>query len=144
MFENRLRYELGQTPAEASEWSAQMYANFSRVAVLNPVARNPVQRSVTEIATVGPDNRMVCEPYPLAMNAMPHVDQAAAAIVTLLATAREYDVARYVWGGAGADESAGFLHRDGFGSSAAMASAFGRTLDSAEVGAAQLSSCGRL
>ena len=141
MFENRLRYELGQTPAEASEWSAQMYANFSRVAVLNPVARNPVQRSVTEIATVGPDNRMVCGPYPLAMNAMPHVDQAAAVIVTSLATAREYDVARpvYVWGGAGADESAGFLHRDGFGSSAAMASAFGRTLDSAEVGAAQLS-----
>jgi acetyl-CoA C-acetyltransferase len=41
---------------------------------------------LAETATVGPDNQMVCEPYPLAMNAMLHVDQAAAVIVTSLAT----------------------------------------------------------
>ncbi|MDQ2797563.1 MAG: acetyl-CoA acetyltransferase, partial [Actinomycetota bacterium] len=141
LFENRLRFELGQTPAEASDWSARMYADFSRVAATNPAAWNVVPRSADEIAKVRAGNRMVCEPYPLAMNAMPHVDQAAAVIVTSLATAREYGVDQpvYVWGGAGADESAGFLHRDGFGSSAAMGSAFGRTLDAAEVGADELS-----
>ncbi|MDQ2721854.1 MAG: acetyl-CoA acetyltransferase [Actinomycetota bacterium] len=142
LFENRLCYELGQTPAEANEWSAQLYADFSRVAARNPVAWNPVARSATDIATVGPDNRMVCEPYPLAMNAMPHVDQAAAVIVTSLATAREYgipdDRVVYVWGGAGADESATFLHRDGFGGSPAMASTMGRTLGNAGVRAEDL------
>ncbi len=141
LFENRLRYQLGQTPAEASAWSAQMYAEFSRVAAANPAAWNPVQRSAEEIGTSGPGNRMVCEPYPLSMNAMPHVDQAAAVIVTSLATARELGVAApvYVWGGAGADESASFLERDGFGSSPAMDSAFGRALDAAGVSAGQLS-----
>ena len=141
LFENRLRYELGQTPAEATAWSAQLYAEFSRVAAVNPAAWNPVVRNAAEIATPGPDNRMVCEPYPLSMNAMPHVDQAAAVIVTSLATARELGVAVpvYVWGGAGAEESASFLERDGFGSSPAMGSAFGRALDAAEVSADELS-----
>lgn len=142
LFENRLRFELGQTPEQAMAWSAQLYADFSRVAAENPVAWNPVQRSASELATIGPDNRMVCEPYPLSMNAMPHVDQAAAVIVTSLATARQHGVPEdqivYVWGGAGAEQSAEFLHRDGFGSSPAMASALDRTLERAGVSSDQL------
>ncbi len=142
LFENRLRYELGHTPAQAAAWSAQLYADFSAAAAENPVAWNRVRRSAAEIAAVGPGNRMVCEPYRLAMNAMPHVDQAAAVIVTSLATAREYGVSDgrlvYVWGGAGADEAADFLHRDGFGRSPAMASALECTLAQAEVAAEHL------
>jgi acetyl-CoA C-acetyltransferase len=142
LFENRLRYELGQTPERANAWSAQMYADFSQAAAVNPAAWNPAHRRADEIGTPGPGNRMVCEPYPLSMNAMPQVDQAAAVIVTSLAAAREYGIPEdrlvYVWGGAGAVEGTDFLHRDGFGSSPAMTSTLDRTLAAAGTTAAEL------
>ena len=142
LFENRLRYELGQTPEQANAWSAEMYADFSQAAAVNPAAWNPAHRRADEIGTPGPGNRMVCEPYPLSMNAMPQVDQAAAVIVTSLAAAREYGIPEdrlvYVWGGAGAVEGTDFLHRDGFGSSPAMTSTLDRTLAAAGTTAAEL------
>ncbi|MHA6793131.1 acetyl-CoA acetyltransferase [Pseudonocardia bannensis] len=132
MFENALRHRLGDSPAQAATWAADLYAAFSRVAADNPVAWNPEVRSAGEIATVGPGNRMVCEPYPLAVNAMPMVDQAAAVIVTSLAAAREYgvpeDMIVYVWGGAGAVDSPDVLARPGFDRSPALESALDRCL----------------
>jgi acetyl-CoA C-acetyltransferase len=50
---------------------------------------------------------------------MPHVDQAAALVVTSLGTAREHGIADdqlvHVWGGAGADGDPDVLARSGFG-----------------------------
>ncbi|MFC5995154.1 acetyl-CoA acetyltransferase [Pseudonocardia hispaniensis] len=142
MFENALTHRLGQTPDEGLAWSAALYAAFSRVAAANPVAWNPRERSAAEIADVTPDNRMICEPYPLAMNAMPLVDQAAAVVLTSLAAAREYGVPEekivYVWGGAGAIDAADVLQRPSFADSAALASVLDRCLAAGGLAADEL------
>lgn len=66
---------------------------------------------------------------------MPHVDQAAAVIVTSLGTARAYGVPAdrivHVWGGAGADDLPDVLAREGFGRSVALEVALDRCLDQA-------------
>ncbi|WP_026454276.1 hypothetical protein [Saccharomonospora iraqiensis] len=142
LFENRLRYRTGQSPAANTAASARMYAAFTEVAARNPAAWNPTVRSAEDIATVGPANRMVCEPYPLAMNAMPHVDQAAAVLVTSLATAREYGISEdrivYVRGGAGAHDSGDILDRPDFSRSAALETALRRCLTQGGVSAREL------
>ncbi|WP_127782116.1 acetyl-CoA acetyltransferase [Rhodococcus sp. X156] len=142
LFDNALSHQLGQSPDEATAWSAEIYAAFSAEAAANPAAWNPVQRSAEDIATVTPGNRMISEPYPLSMNANPQVDQGAAVIMTSLAAAREHGVAEdklvYVWGGAGADQAEEHLRRDGFTDSPAMAAAFERTLSQAGVHADDL------
>lgn len=142
LFENALRHARGATPEQTARDAAELYAAFSRVAAGNPAAWNPQPRTAAEIGTVGPGNRMICEPYPLAVNAMPHVDQAAALVVTSLAVAREHGVPEdrivHVWGGAGAHDSADVLARPSFAGSAALASALDRALGAAGVTAADL------
>ena len=78
LFHSAHRHALGLAPEAAIARSAVLYSAFTEVAAANAVAWNPEVRSATEIATPGQGNRMVCEPYTLAQNAMPHVDQAAA------------------------------------------------------------------
>lgn len=135
LFENRLQADLGLTPEVARTWSAGLYADLAQVAAEHPAAWNQESLTAEQIGRVSPSNRMVCEPYPLAMNAMPHVDQAAALILTSLGTARAYDVPDellvHVWGGAGADDDPDVLARAGFGGSAALVSALDRCLEQA-------------
>ncbi|ATQ31197.1 acetyl-CoA acetyltransferase [Rhodococcus ruber] len=142
LFENRLSHELGHSRDESLAWSAELYAAFSEVAGRNPAAWNPDLRTAGDIVTVGPRNRMVTDPYPLLLNAMPFVDQAAAVVVTSLATARELGVGEdrlvYVWGGAGAVDTADVLARAEFGRSAALADALARTLRQADLRPADL------
>lgn len=137
LFENRLSHRLGHSREKSIEWSAELYGTFSEIAADNPVSWNPDVRTSEDIRTVGPKNRAVTDPYPLLMNAMPFVDQAAAVVVTSLATARELGVADdrilYVWGGAGATEPTDVLARADFGHSAALADALRRTLDRADL-----------
>ncbi|MEE2034813.1 acetyl-CoA acetyltransferase [Rhodococcus chondri] len=132
LFENRLSHELGDSREQSIEWSAQLYAAFSEVAGTNAAAWNPDLRTAEDIRTVGPRNRIVTDPYPLLLNAMPFVDQAAAVVVTSLAVARELGVADdhmlYVWGGAGATDPTDVLARDDLGHSAALDDALRRTL----------------
>lgn len=139
LFENRLQADLGLTPEENTAESAELYAAFSDVAAANSYAWKPQRRTAAEIATPGPGNRMVCEPYPLAMNAMPHVDQAAAVLLTSLAVAHGLgipdDRVVHVWAGAGCDDTADLLDRGGYGHSAALADVLDRTLDAAGVAA---------
>ncbi|GGG00280.1 acetyl-CoA acetyltransferase [Rhodococcoides trifolii] len=137
LFENRLRFDLGQSVEEADAWSSAMYSAFSSAAASNPIAWQREARSAQDIATVGPKNRMVCEPYPLSMNAMPHVDQAAVVIVTSLDAARSAGVPEnkivYVWGGAGVTDTQDILQRSTFGMSDALTSALDRALTAASV-----------
>jgi acetyl-CoA C-acetyltransferase len=143
LFENRLGHDTGQTPAETLERSAQLYAAFSEVAASHPAAWSPVARTAEDIATVGPSNRRVSDAYPLSMNAMPFVDQAAAVVVCSLAVAVEWGVPDdrlvYLWGGAGASDTSDVLARNNFGESPALHSAVARTLDRAGVTSAALS-----
>lgn len=142
LFENALRHARGETPEQAARASAELYAAFAQVAATNPVAWNPEPRTAEEIGTVGPGNRMVCEPYPLAVNAMPHVDQAAAVLVMSLQAAREAGVPEqrivHVWGGAAAHDAVDVLARPSFASSDALSDVLDRALAAAEVQAADL------
>ncbi|TFV52640.1 acetyl-CoA acetyltransferase [Blastococcus sp. TF02A-35] len=141
LFENRLQADLGLTPHANAQWSARLYADYSEVAARHPVAWNPERRTAAEIATVGPGNRMVCEPYPLAVNAMPQVDQAVAVVVTSLAAARAAGVPEdrvvHVRGGAGADD-VDPLRRADLGRSEALAGTLDRALARAAVTADEL------
>lgn len=127
LFENRVAHESGLGPGESLTASARMYAAFSELAAKNPVSWTSEVYSAEDIAAVGPGNRMVCEPYPLVLNAMPFVDQAAAVLVCSLTVARDHGVPEdrtvYLWGGAGATDPVDVLSRNGFGTSAAMTDA---------------------
>lgn len=142
LFESALRHASGRTPAESMRESAELYAAFSRVAAANDAAWEPRARTADEIGTVGPRNRMVCEPYPLAVNANPMVDQAAAVLVTSLGVARAYGVPEdrivHVWGGAGARDAADFLERPSPADSVALADALDRCLGAGGVGPSEL------
>lgn len=142
LYENRLQADLGLTPEQSHAWSAQLYAAMSRVAAGHPASWSDQALTEQQIATAGPGNRMVCEPYPLAMNAMPHVDQAAAVVLTSLGTARAHGIPDqevvHVWGGAGADDEPDLLARKDFGHSRALGDALDRCLAAAGVGAADL------
>jgi acetyl-CoA C-acetyltransferase len=129
LFENALAAARGESPEQAARCSAELYAAFSRVAAANPGAWDPRPRGVEEIATPGPGNRMVCDPYPLALNANPHVDQAAAVLVTSLAVARERGLTPvFVHGGAAARDAADVLARPSFARSDALADVLDRAL----------------
>ena len=137
LFENRLAHDLGQTPRQAREHSAQLYARFSEIAAAHPAAWSPTARTAQDIGTAGPGNRQVSDAYPLAMNAMPFVDQAAAVVVCSLAVARELGVPAgrtvHLWGGAGAADAADVLARPDLGDSPALRSAVTRTLTRAGI-----------
>ncbi len=138
LYENALRASLGQSFAQAQEWSADIYADFTHVAAANDAAWDPVVRTADEIATVAGKNRMICYPYPLLMNAQPAVDQAAAVVVASLATARALGIDEaqvvHVWGGAGGADSKDILARVAYDRAPAMAATLDATLEQAEIG----------
>ena len=142
LFENRVAHESGVGPDQSLADSVRMYSAFSELAAKNPASWTSEVYSAEEIATVGPGNRMVCEPYPLMLNAMPFVDQAAATLVCSLAVAREHGVPEdrtvYLWGGAGATDPVDVLSRNGFGTSTAMTDAVHRALSRASIDASAL------
>ncbi|TQS42404.1 acetyl-CoA acetyltransferase [Cryptosporangium phraense] len=135
LYENRLQADLGLTPAENADWSARLYADLSAVAATNPIAWNTTARSADDVGTVTPENRMVCEPYPLSMNALPFVDQAAAVIVTSLGAARAAGVRPerivHVHAAAGVDDLADVVARPKLGRSTALADALTTALSRA-------------
>lgn len=130
LYENRLQADLGLTPAQAHAWSAELYAALSRVAATHPTAWNRSALTAAKVGEPSPANRLVCEPYPLSMNAMPHVDQAAAVVLTDLETARAHGVEHlvHVRGGAGCDDDPDVLTRPGLGASRSLAGALDRCL----------------
>jgi acetyl-CoA C-acetyltransferase len=81
MFENALRAKHGRTIAEQARIASELWARFSEVAATNPYAALRTPRTAEEIATPGPDNRMIGFPYPKLMNSNSSVDQAAALLL---------------------------------------------------------------
>lgn len=81
LFENALRARLGQSFAEAQAWTGQIYAGFSEVSTTVEAAWNPGKLDAAEVMEVGPGNRMVCWPYPMRVNSLLMVDQAAAVLL---------------------------------------------------------------
>lgn len=81
LFELAHRKYTGKTQAQAQRESAEIYAEFSKIAQTNEGAWSYGDGAMTaeQIAKVGPDNRMICYPYPLRMNALMQANQSCAA-----------------------------------------------------------------
>lgn len=113
-----------QTPAEAHDESARLWAGLSNVASGNPAAWLRQARPAAAVAAVTAGNRMIAWPYPKLMVANPGVNQGAAVLLTSLARARAAGIAqdRLVFPGLGAAaaEPPDYLQRDRFDRSAAM------------------------
>ncbi|MCE0763396.1 acetyl-CoA acetyltransferase [Pseudonocardia kujensis] len=139
MVDTAFGHAVGETPAETMASGAAVFAALSEVAAKNPIAWNPAAKEPADILRVGPENRMICEPYPLAVNAFPLVDQAAALLLTSQAVALEHGVPEerlvHVWGGAGAADAADVLARPVLTGSPALCSALDRALASAGLAA---------
>ena len=107
LFESVLAHRAGRDPDAHRQALGELMAPFTEVAAGHPVAWFPERRTPAELAAVGPDNRLVAEPYPKRMCAVINVDQAAAVLVTSLAAARRAGVSEgavFCLSGAEADD----------------------------------------
>lgn len=137
LFENAIRGSLGRTPDAHRLAMGELLAGFARVAAANPLADRRVAYDATTIATPGARNPYVGYPYTRLMNANAYIDQAAAVIVTNVATANRLGVARdrrvYLHGCADAHDHWYISDRRDFHSSPAMRAVFERALRMAGV-----------
>ncbi|MDE3085234.1 MAG: acetyl-CoA acetyltransferase [Acidobacteriota bacterium] len=92
LFESVLAHRAGRDPAAQRLALGALMAPFTAVAAAQPAAWFPTPRTPEELAELGPDNRLVAEPYPKRMCAVLGVDQAAAVLVTSLGVARRAKV----------------------------------------------------
>ncbi len=97
LLDNARRAKLGATVADYRTAMAELFAPFSKVAAKNPFSSSPVERSVDELATVTPENRMICDPYPRLMVARDQVNQGAAVLIMSVAAARRLAVPEGKW-----------------------------------------------
>lgn len=143
LWENRLRADLGQSFTESQDWSARIYSTFTEVAAGNEAAWNPTPLPPEEIATVGPANRMICFPYPLRMNALNKVDQAAAVLLASEEAADRLGVPPeqrvHLYAAAEDADCEDVLERPSYGASAGLASSLDRALEAAGATPAGLS-----
>ena len=132
-YEMATQHRWGQKPAEADAISAALWAQYARVAAEHPCAWIGDAPSAATIEEVTADNRMINWPYRKLMVANPSVNQAAAIIVTSLATARAANIPEdriiYIWGGAAAQEPENYLLRDRYDHSAAQAAVLERAVE---------------
>ncbi|HXW32734.1 MAG TPA: hypothetical protein VEJ21_06535, partial [Acidimicrobiales bacterium] len=149
MFESVLAKRAGRDFAEQRRVLGGLMAPFTEVAASHPAAWFAERRTADELATVGPDNRLVAEPYPKRMCAVINVDQAAAVLVTSLAAARRAglsDRVVFCLSGAEANDVWFPTARPDPGSSPGIAAATSAALHAAgmgvdDVGAFDLYSC---
>lgn len=97
IFEHAVRARLGRGRAEHTRAIAELWSSFSEIGAANPHAWRPTAYTADQIATPGPDNRMVGDPYPKLMNADIGVDMAAAVIVCSVGVARAAGVPAEKW-----------------------------------------------
>jgi acetyl-CoA C-acetyltransferase len=97
LFESALRAASGRTPSEHQNHLAALWAGFAAVAANNPYAWNRTAPTARDIATLGPNNRMIGWPYPKLMNSNNDVDQSAALLMCSVAKATALGVPRDRW-----------------------------------------------
>lgn len=135
LFENALRAHLGLSIEEHRQRLGRLCARLSAAVADNPYAWFPQPRTAQEIITTGPENRMICFPYPKLINAIMEVDQAAALLMTSAGAAREMGVPRdrwvYLWGCGDLVDKWFISERANYHSSPALAGAAGRALEMA-------------
>ncbi|KAF2840135.1 hypothetical protein M501DRAFT_952176 [Patellaria atrata CBS 101060] len=133
LYENALRAHRHQSIKENNNESAELYARFAQVASKNPYAWNYDTPAATEhfIGTPSQQNRMICFPYTLLMNAFNTVNLAAACILTSTQYAEELGIPKSQWiyllGGAGTRDSDNFWDRPNYHTSPSIS----RSIDAA-------------
>jgi acetyl-CoA C-acetyltransferase len=110
LFENALRAKLGLSIEAHRKRMGDLFEQFTRVAVNNPYAWFPVERSSAELTRVTETNRMISWPYTKYLNAILNTEQAASLLVCSVAKARAMGIPErkwvYWWGGAKSQEEA--------------------------------------
>jgi acetyl-CoA C-acetyltransferase len=139
IFENALRASLGLSLEEHNQRIGKLFQKFSAVAAGNPHAWFPVERSVEELITPQPSNRMIAYPYTKFLNAILNTDQAAGMILTTVAMAQQLGIPEDRWvywlGGAESEEEAWYpTERPDFANAPAMGDTSRSALANAAVG----------
>ncbi|KAH6722885.1 hypothetical protein BKA61DRAFT_533552 [Leptodontidium sp. MPI-SDFR-AT-0119] len=126
LYENGFRAHRGQSIPDNNRESAELYADFAKVAEGNPLAWNYGKPAATKdcIGTVSGKNRMICFPYPLLMNAFNNINLAGSSVLTSTEYAKEIGIPESKWvyplGGAGSSDATEFWQRPNFHSSQAI------------------------
>ncbi|AQA02144.1 acetyl-CoA acetyltransferase [Mycobacterium sp. MS1601] len=97
LLDNARRARLGLGVADYRHQMAELFAPMSKVAAKNPFSSSPVERSVSEVETVTPENRMICDPYPRLLVARDTVNQGAATVLMSVGAARRLGVPEEKW-----------------------------------------------
>ncbi len=105
MFETALRAAAGRSIPDHLTRIASLWSRFSEVSAGNPNAWIQRAYSPAEIATAGPDNRIIGAPYTKLMNSNNNVEQGAALLLCSAERARSLGIPedRWVFPHSGAD-----------------------------------------
>ncbi|KAI9014039.1 hypothetical protein DFJ74DRAFT_681079 [Hyaloraphidium curvatum] len=122
LYENALRKARGMSKSAADEENGELMKEYSTVAAQNAeYAWFPDRRTREQICTVSPQNRMVSYPWPVLMNSIMAVNQAACVLVasTDLLSSLGSPLARpiFIAGAAGTADSDDILERRDYHSS---------------------------
>jgi acetyl-CoA C-acetyltransferase len=143
MFENAYRARNGWSLAEHRERMGKICAAMTAVAAQNPYAWFPKLRTASEIATVTPENRLICFPYTKLMNAVMEVDLAAGMIIASEEEARRVGVPAdklvHIHSIADATDSWWVSERDSFARPTMLNNCINAALDGARVSSGQVS-----
>ncbi|WZH46882.1 TLP1_add_C domain-containing protein [Fusarium acuminatum] len=139
LYENAYRKHNQQSFDENNAESAKLYADFDRIACGHPISWRSGEspRDANTIRTATKQNRMICTPYPLLMNAFNGVNLASACIVTSVEYATKLGVPQdkwvYITGGAGSNDKSNFWERSNYFSSLAIEYSIDKALESAGI-----------
>jgi len=97
LFEHRLRHAAGRTTEEQRAWIGEWWARYSTLAVEHPQGWAREAMTAEQLATPGPKNRLISDPYTRHMNADIGVDQAAMLLLTSVEAAEAAGIPRDRW-----------------------------------------------
>lgn len=97
LVENAIRAARGHGVAQHLRAMGRLFARFAAVAADNPLATRRDAYPADRLATVDEGNPWIGFPYPRLMNANAFIDQAAALVMTSVATARSLGVPEDRW-----------------------------------------------
>lgn len=97
LFEHRLRHAAGRTTEEQRAWIGEWWARYSALAAEHPQGWAREAMTAEQLATPGPKNRLISDPYTRHMNADIGVDQAAMLLLTSVEAAEAAGIPRDRW-----------------------------------------------
>lgn len=97
IIESAYRHHLRRSPADHLKDLGALWARIGGVAATSDAAWNRGGMSAEEILDITPSNRLIADPYRKWMVSQWNVDQAAALILTTVATARELGIPEGLW-----------------------------------------------